>query len=56
VDPDACLEELRALVRAVQNGDVDENTSHEGVRLAELFYGLDCWLSAGGFLPGDWSP
>jgi hypothetical protein len=43
VDPTACLDELRA---AVEADDCEA--------AAELFRGLDGWLSRGGFLPAQW--
>lgn len=51
MDPEAALNELRAIVhrrlmQVPEEGDDD--------RAAELFDGLDQWLTKGGFLPQDW--
>ena len=45
MDPDAALEEIRALMNDGDSADV---------RLIELFEGLDQWLSQGGFPPAPW--
>lgn len=44
MDPTACLRELR---QAIAVGEFKN--------AAELFLGLDEWLSGGGFLPAQWS-
>lgn len=55
MDPNAALDQLRAMVREVlgvspgpTDVDVDAN------QLAETFDALDEWLTGGGFLPKDW--
>lgn len=49
MDPDAALTEMRELAQS------DLSEFNEDIhRLAELFIGLDEWLSKGGFLPVDW--
>ncbi len=53
MDPNACLNELRALNERVRDG-VAEPWQVE--RLAELFEALDEWLSKGGFTPEAWKP
>lgn len=55
MDPNAALTELRNL--AVMLADADPGSPQEYVfaaRMAEVFKGLDGWISAGGFLPADW--
>jgi hypothetical protein len=51
VDVDACLAELRALVRRSYDEHLDEADRD---RVLELVDALDGWMSGGGFLPGDW--
>lgn len=52
MDPNACLEELRALVaQQLKDEPLDEDQTN---RLAELFDGLDEWLAKSGFLPDAW--
>ena len=56
MDPNANLEELRALVRAGNeahdNGEAPAPEDSE--RMVELVSSLDEWLSKGGFLPKAW--
>lgn len=49
MDPNAALNELREMVAAINNGRTPD-LEH----LAEVFEGLDDWISRGGFLPTDW--
>lgn len=52
MDPDEALRELRALCARVQ---AEHRLSQADVeRGAELFAGLDDWLSRGGFIPVAW--
>lgn len=52
MDPNAALEELRSWV----DGDLSSRPAPERAeRMAELFDGLDGWLSKGGFLPDAWT-
>lgn len=48
MDPNAALEEIRALIAASEPEDLDD-------RLVELIEGLDGWLTRGGFLPRQWA-
>lgn len=55
MDPDKCLETCRALARRIlQEADLERIHTDKGERLAELFQGLDEWLTKGGFPPEDW--
>ncbi|QHB37831.1 HNH endonuclease [Mycobacterium phage Imvubu] len=52
MDPDETLRELRALVARVRS---EQRISQADVeRGAELFEGLDSFMSAGGFMPVAW--
>ena len=52
MDPDAALDQLRALAARVQ---ADQRLSHSDVvAAAEAFSALDNWLREGGFLPSAW--
>lgn len=51
MDPNATLDQIRALVANL--GSEDQITL-EAQQLAEHFQAMDQWLTAGGFLPGDW--
>jgi hypothetical protein len=51
MDPDAALDELRSWVDGDNSG---HPASERADRMAELFDGLDGWLSKGGFLPDAW--
>jgi len=49
MDPNACLKEIRELVKAIwreESIDLDH--------LATLVEGLDRWIAKGGFLPTAW--
>lgn len=50
MDPNANLAEQRRIVARILDGDDSADWS----RLAELVQALDEWLTAGGFLPGEW--
>ena len=53
MDPNEALKRIRKLVEgAVGPSAYNEEQLAE---LAELFDGLDAWLSKGGFLPKDWN-
>jgi hypothetical protein len=56
MDPDEALKELRLMVRtALRCTDNDLPLPEEITwRMAEVFEGLDGWISKGGFLPKDW--
>lgn len=54
MDPDALLEELRALYNSyMQDGDDRPEIIEE---FFECFDSLDNWLSSSGFLPSAWTP
>lgn len=53
MDPNAALDELRAIVaRVMAEQRITQETVERG---AELFAGLDGFLSSGGFLPRAWA-
>jgi len=64
MDPNAALEQIRAARREIQSvaeqivwpyqGDRERNLERVAEELAELFQGLDEFLTHGGFLPSDW--
>jgi hypothetical protein len=54
MDPNATLIEIRQLTKALLEGD-SRDIVRDGERLAELFDGLDGWLTRAGFLPTDWN-
>ena len=49
MDPEIALIELREMAQDLVWSQPQSS------RFAELFIGLDEWLSAGGFLPADWA-
>lgn len=49
MDPNECLNRIRALVLTFRESD-----DSEGSALAEHIEALDGWLSSGGFLPQAW--
>ncbi len=51
MDPNACLNEMRALAARILDGEGD---AADGGRLAELVDALDGWLARGGFVPAAW--
>ena len=60
MDPNAALEQVRALIRQVESQEHRPPNSAEYHKrdaedLADAFRALDGWLSGGGFKPADWS-
>lgn len=51
MDPNACLNTLRAMVAYQLNGPFEGGKAYE---MAEAFDTLDLWIKNGGFLPTDW--
>lgn len=57
MDPDACLDEIRALAAIVRDRcDLGEDPDVDGsaADLAARIEVMDVWLSEGGFLPEAW--
>ncbi len=54
VDPNQTLEEIRALVEAIQADDAADDLPEKADELATLVQALDEWLSNRGFLPAAW--
>jgi hypothetical protein len=57
MDPTAALIDLRATTRALERAlelGEDDAISDLASDAVMLFYGLDEWLSQGGFLPAQW--
>lgn len=54
MDPNETLRRIRELVGAEDDGAVD-STLDRLDRVADLFVGLDAWLTQGGFLPEAWT-
>jgi len=59
MDPNKALERMRELASRIvdANPEWEENTRfvlEDCTELAELFCGLDEWISKGGFLPQAW--
>lgn len=55
MDPDATLEQIRALVRAVLSDTYDgDKAITKLLDLAEDFQSLDDWLTRGGYKPSPW--
>lgn len=55
MDPNANLDEQRAIVRALLDADeLDSEALNDALRLAELMQALDDWIAGGGFLPRAW--
>lgn len=56
MDPDATLDSLRSLAKAMQAPDADTGDQAEAAEeMAQLFESLDQWLSNGGFPPVEWT-
>lgn len=55
MDVNETLRKLRQLIVDQELADDDSEAASLGWEAAELFRGLDEWLSKGGFLPTDWS-
>jgi hypothetical protein len=53
MDPDEALRELRRLAALAEEGP-EFLVPAEVARMAELFQGLDAWLTSGGFAPEAW--
>ncbi len=53
MDPEAALEEIRAIVERADDEDTDVVEDHN--RLVDLIAGLDQWMSRGGFIPKSWN-
>jgi hypothetical protein len=52
MDPDAALREIRATLTLIK---AHRRMTHAQLdHLAELFDGLDGWITMGGFLPAAW--
>ena len=56
MDPDACLAEIRALVKEVQEAPTLQGQGYYAADLAERVDALDEWLTKGGFVPAAWRP
>lgn len=56
MDPEQALSELRELAKATLADDSADDLPEKATQLAELFDGLDQWLSRGGFMPKEWAP
>lgn len=60
MDPNAALERIRELVKLLLNeGETPPNSSEiadAGAELAQVFNGIDAWLSQGNSLPESWKP
>ena len=55
VDPNACLNDIRVLVRAILAAEDEQRDTHYFVvALTENVAALDSWLERGGFLPAAW--
>lgn len=62
MDPDKALKQLRKKVerfQQIEEGGLPAAEEHGGLttlgsEIAQIFDGLDGWLSEGGFLPRDW--
>jgi hypothetical protein len=55
MDPDACLEEIRKLLKTWHEmSDADEPFGDHLDMLCERVEALDDWLSKGGFMPTAW--
>jgi len=53
MDPNAALRELRDIMALIKSHR--RMTSEQLDHMAELFDGLDEWLSRGGFFPTPWA-
>lgn len=56
MDPNIALSRLRELLaRWEEWGTLEVDAQSAMDEILDLFYGLDEWLSTGGFRPSDWS-
>ena len=51
MDPEETLAELRRIAATYDEPSIEDRDAY---RMAELFRGMDEWLSKGGFLPRAW--
>jgi len=58
MDPNACLEQLRALAQELSDAYEDENGNgidqDDAIAFVECFNAIDDWLTSKGFLPKAW--
>jgi hypothetical protein len=55
MDPNATLARLRELLSLWEEwGSLDSNAEASMDEIVDLFYGLDQWITSGGFRPDDW--
>lgn len=55
MDPNATLTRLRELASDISTGEYElTDQGLAAAEMAELFDGLDTWLSRRGFLPTEW--
>ena len=52
MDPNETLKQIREVIRDLRDGEMP--SMHAADTLADLFEGLDDWLTKGGFLPDAW--
>jgi hypothetical protein len=55
MDPDACLEEIRAKIKQINDEQDDMAALVMLPELTELVEALDEWISKGGYLPKGWT-
>lgn len=54
MDPNTALKQLRFLVARAHAASLRTDISVIADEMADVFNGLDNWLSTGGFLPDAW--
>jgi len=54
VDPNEALRELRRIMTQLDKAQAAWEVEQLAERAADVFGGLDDWLSKGGFLPDEW--
>lgn len=55
MDPNTTLARLRELGNTLMNARADDELTTVADEMAELFQGLDVWLSTGGVAPTKWT-
>lgn len=54
MDPNEALRELRRIMTQLDKAQAAWEVEQLAERAADVFGGLDDWLSKGGFLPDEW--
>lgn len=54
MDPNACLAQIRDILKSFDSAKDDEEMAGLGSELVDYVSSMDTWLSQGGYLPDAW--